>query len=93
MPKTKTPKTAARVYRAASYARLSVDDESYGHQRLGAQPARHNPRLRRRERRPEHRRRVLRRRLLGLHLREPPRMGQPARRRGDGKVDCIVVKD
>ena len=30
MPKTKTPKTAARVYRAASYARLSVDDESYG---------------------------------------------------------------
>lgn len=32
MPKTrtKTPKPAARVYRAASYARLSVDDESYG---------------------------------------------------------------
>ena len=28
MPKTKTPKTAARVYRAASYARLSVDDET-----------------------------------------------------------------
>ena len=30
MPRTKTPKPAARVYRAASYARLSVDDESYG---------------------------------------------------------------
>lgn len=30
MLKTKTPKPAARVYRAASYARLSVDDESYG---------------------------------------------------------------
>ena len=30
MPKTKTPKPAAKVYRAASYARLSVDDESYG---------------------------------------------------------------
>ena len=30
MPKIKTPKTAARVYRAANYARLSVDDESYG---------------------------------------------------------------
>ena len=30
MPKTKMPKPAARVYRAASYARLSVDDESYG---------------------------------------------------------------
>ena len=30
MPKTKTPELAARTYRAASYARLSVDDESYG---------------------------------------------------------------
>ena len=30
MPKTKTPEPATKVYRAASYARLSVDDESYG---------------------------------------------------------------
>ena len=58
------------------------------YQRLGAQPARHDPRLRRRERRPEHRRRVLRRRLLGLHLREPPRLGQPTRRRG-GRQDRL----
>ena len=30
MPKTKTPEPATKVYRAASCARLSVDDESYG---------------------------------------------------------------
>lgn len=30
MPKTKIPEPSARVYSAASYARLSVDDENYG---------------------------------------------------------------
>ena len=82
MPKTKMPKPAARVYRAASYARLSVDDESYG--TSGSVLNQHamirdfadaNGGLS-----------IVAEysddgRLLGLHLREPPWMGQPARRR------------
>lgn len=68
MPRTKTPKPAARVYRAASYARLSVDDESYGTSgSVLNQPAMIRD-FADANRRPEHRRRVLRRRFLGLHL-------------------------
>ncbi len=84
MPKTKTPKPAAKVYRAASCARLSVDDESYG--TSGSVINQHavirdfadaNGGLR----------------IVAeysddgcsaLHLREPPRLEQPARRRSSG---------